>query len=335
MKKKYQTAFFLFGVIVLAIMVSQLDFREAWEGITHAGYWFAAVVGIWVFLYLFNTTSWMLIIRSLCGKRPDVSFSFLYRLTVTGFSLNYATPGGLMGGEPYRVMSLAPKIGTEKATSSVILFTMTHIFSHFWFWLLSVVAFLLTQHLTPLLVAVMTGIFVFALTGIVVFQFCYRYGVAMFLLRVLKKFPGLRSRIQGFLDKHEAQVREIDVQISTLQRQNVRILVAAVLLELVCRILGGLEVYFVLRVLTDDVSFLQCVLIMAFTSLFANLLFFIPLQLGGREGGFLMSTSAMLMPASHGIFIGLLIRLRELIWVAIGLLFIFLTEKKKGKIIDS
>ena len=57
MKKKYQNGFFLFGIVVLVIMVTQLDFAEVWRGLQHAGYWFFAVVVLWAFLYIFNTTN--------------------------------------------------------------------------------------------------------------------------------------------------------------------------------------------------------------------------------------------------------------------------------------
>lgn len=44
MSKKYQNGFFVFGLVVLVIMVTQLDFREVWSGLQRAGYWFFAVV---------------------------------------------------------------------------------------------------------------------------------------------------------------------------------------------------------------------------------------------------------------------------------------------------
>ena len=44
MKKKYQNIFFIFGLVVLAVMVSQLHFAEVWQGLQRAGYWFFAVV---------------------------------------------------------------------------------------------------------------------------------------------------------------------------------------------------------------------------------------------------------------------------------------------------
>ena len=44
MNKKYQNGFFIFGLLVLIIMVTQLDFQEVWAGVRHAGYWFANAV---------------------------------------------------------------------------------------------------------------------------------------------------------------------------------------------------------------------------------------------------------------------------------------------------
>ena len=91
--------------------------------------------------------------------------------------------------------------------------------------------------------------------------------------------------------------------------------------------MSTLEIYFILLVITPDITIPQCILIYAFTTLFANMLFFMPLQLGGREGGFLMSTEGLGMTAQAGIFVGLLVRIRELIWTAIGLLLIKFDKK--------
>ena len=50
MSKKYQNGFFIFGIAVLAIMVAQLNFAEVCTAVSHAGYWFAAVLALWALL---------------------------------------------------------------------------------------------------------------------------------------------------------------------------------------------------------------------------------------------------------------------------------------------
>ncbi len=171
MKNKYRNIFLAFGIIAVLIMIFtfdmdyqelwanlkragvylplvlllwlfvylftfDMDYQELWLNLKRAGVYLPLVLLLWLFVYLINTVSWYIIIRS--GGKTGFSFVRLYKFTVTGFALNYVTPVGLMGGEPYRIMELKPYIGIERATSSVILYVMMHIFSHFCFWLSSV-----------------------------------------------------------------------------------------------------------------------------------------------------------------------------------------------------
>lgn len=72
----------MFGIVVLIIMITQLDFKQVWDGLQHAGYWFFAVVALWAFLYIFNTATWYIIIRSGSDEKPKINFWWLYKITV-------------------------------------------------------------------------------------------------------------------------------------------------------------------------------------------------------------------------------------------------------------
>ena len=321
----------MFGLAVLELMVTQLDFAQVWSGLSRAGYWFVAVIALWFFLYMFNTASWYVIINN-AGDADDknvkkVGFWWLYKITVSGFALNYATPGGLMGGEPYRIMSLSPKIGTERASSSVILFAMTHIFSHFWFWFLSVLLYVVVHPVGVVMGAMLSVVTLFTLVAIWFFVKGYKKGIAVSILGLLSRFPLVKRWAQGFFERHREQLANIDSQIASLHNQNPKAFISAVLLELSCRIVSALEIYFILLVIQPSANYIDSILILAFTSLFANMLFFMPLQLGGREGGFLMSAKGLALTTSAGIFVALIVRVRELIWTAIGLLLIKFDKK--------
>ena len=104
MKQKYRNIFLFFGIAAIVVMLCSfdMDYAELWQNLLRAGRWFPAIVGLWVVIYLMNALSWYCIIRD--GKDCPVSFGRIYKLTISGFALNYATPMGLMGGEPYRIM---------------------------------------------------------------------------------------------------------------------------------------------------------------------------------------------------------------------------------------
>lgn len=334
LRKKLNNIFFLVGVTAIIVMLFTFDvsFVELWRYICHAGYWLIPIIGLWAVLYFMNCLSWRAIIL---GSGPmGVGFFTLQKITISGFALNYTTPGGLMGGEAYRVMELSPYIGVRRATSSVVLFFMMHVFSHFWFWLTAIAVYALLAalgvvRLTVPVAIVLVLAFVFCLGGIYLFMRGYKYGLIVRLTRFLSRLPGLKERGQRFLSTHIDDLKKIDHQIAELQSQNRRSFFASFFLEYVGRIMQSFEIFFMLLIFGINgggtvggyaLTFVFSFLILAFTSLFANLLGFLPLQLGGREGGFALSVSGLGMTPGIGIFVSIICRVRELFWTTIGIL---------------
>ena len=113
----------------------------------------------------------------------------------------------------------------------------------------------------------------------------------------------------------------MDSQIAELHKQRRSTFYASLSLEFMARIIGCLEVYFILNILTTDVSFPACIFNYGILLLlFANLFFFSPMQLGAREGGFALAVGGLAIPGAFGVYTGLITRVRELIWIVIGVL---------------
>lgn len=341
MKKQINNLFFIIGLIAVVIMCCsfKVSFSQLWLDITKAGYWLIAILCLWLILYAMNTLAWKIIIRS-DGQCP-VGFGELMKFTITGFALNSVTPVGLLGGEAYKVMAVSQFMDVKKATSSVILFSMMHIFSHFWFWLTAVSVYLLLGAygqvpLNGLLVSCIMFAILFCSGGIYLFVKGYKYGLTVRFFRFVSRIPGLRKYGQRFGEKHHEDLLKIDRQIAELHCQNRHSFYASFFLEYTGRLLQSLEIFFMLLLFGIDggtygygLVFLYAFLILAFTSLFANLLGFMPMQVGGREGGFAMSVVLLGMSGEIGIFIGIICRVRELIWTLTGLLLMKIERKPK------
>ena len=334
MGKYLNNIFFTVGLVAVIVMFCTFDvsFAQLWEDITKAGYWLVLILGLWFVLYTMNAMAWKVIIKG--SGSCTISFLRLLKLTITGFALNYATPMGLLGGEAYKIMEMSKHIGIQRATSSVILFTMMHVFSHLCFWLTSVTAYLALSgmDILPLntgMGLVLAFVVCFCGGGIYLFVKGYKNGMVLKLLGLVSKIPGLRAWGARFIEKHKEDLHKIDRQISELHGQNKRSFWGSFFLEYLGRLLQSFEIFFMLMLFGIDnggglegclLTFLFSFLILAFTSLFANLLGFLPLQLGGREGGFAMSVTQLGMSSDISMFVSIICRVRELFWTSVGLL---------------
>ncbi|MDM8146848.1 lysylphosphatidylglycerol synthase transmembrane domain-containing protein [Bacteroides eggerthii] len=324
MKNKLRNLFFLIGVVAVAVMLwkFEMPYDQVLQNVRRAGIWFPAVLLLWGIIYFMNTCAWQVILNAGDTQtQARVPFWKVYKYTVTGFSLNYVTPVGLLGGEPYRIMEVSAYVGKERATSSVILHAMMHIFSHFCFWAFSIVLYLLLygEQMGWGMGIMMLLIAAFCVLGIYFFMKGYRNGLALNVLHFFARIPFCRKKINGFIERNLPAIERVDQQIAALHAQSRRVFYLSLSLEFFARIVGCLEILFILYIMTDQVSFWDCILIQAFTSLFANLFFFMPMQMGAREGGFALATGGLAMTKAFGVYTSLIVRLREIVWIVIGI----------------
>lgn len=112
-----------------------------------------------------------------------------------------------------------------------------------------------------------------SLLAIYFFMKGYKNGMAVRTLKLLQHIPFIKEWAKRFSENKREALERVDSQIAELHKQRRSTFYASLSLEFMARIIGCLEVYFILNILTTDVSFPACILIMAFTSLFANLFF--------------------------------------------------------------
>ncbi|MBQ7443386.1 MAG: flippase-like domain-containing protein [Bacteroidaceae bacterium] len=328
-----------------------VSFAELWQHLIHAGYWLIPIIGVWVVIYGINALAWLTIIRATAtpGEMQALAaarggaFMRIFRLTVTGYALNYATPVGGLGGEPYRIMELSKNISTQHATSSVILYAMMHVFAHFWFWFTSIFLYLALAAvgdlpLPPLMATLFAMAIVFCLTAFYLFWRGYRKGLVVKTIRGIGHIPGLGNWSRRFLKAHEEALHNVDKQIAALHQTDKRAFYTSFMLEYLSRIVQSTEILFMLLLFGIDgggdcagiaLTFLHAVLILSFTTLLANLIGFLPMQLGVQEGGFVISIAALGLSAALGIFVSIICRVREIIWIFVGILLMKLPDSRR------
>ena len=203
--------FFALGVLVIFIMVYSLGFDVIYENLKNTGWWFFAIVGIWIVVYAVNAISFHIIIRDGSEETKQIKFLRTLKIVISGYAINYTTPMGLLGGEPYRILELKPALGTKKATSSVLLYAMMHFVSHFILWLLCVPLLMITVKHISLGVEIVLWSVLVGSVALIYWSFkVYRKGVIGRLLALGACIPFVKKRIKEYSLKNKEHVEEMN-----------------------------------------------------------------------------------------------------------------------------
>ncbi len=297
---------------LLGWMVIKTGPMRLWQTLMDMPGCIVGCVLIWGIGYLLNAMSFRQVLLPMSNANGlnhcSMTWWQIIRVTISGYALNYITPFGLLGGEPYRVLALRPTLGAEKATQSVVLYSMMHMASHFCLWLLSIVWAVITLQEIVSDHYVGVAITIAVVTVLLrLFWYLYRHGIMLRFMQRWVNWPLLNPNI--------------------LPAGN---FVKALGYELLSRLVNVLEYWLIMQVLGfDTFGYGEALLVVAFSSLFANIFFFSPLQMGTREGGIFLALQ-YLVPSlgltdsgasllAVAVTLSFATRLREFIWIAIGL----------------
>lgn len=315
----YKIILLIIGLVTLAAMVNSIGIEEIWLNIQQMGYWFVPVIGSWLLIYLFNAWAFYVIIYEPKYPATKLPFWQVFKLTVSGYAINYITPFVSLGGEPYRVMELEKSVGLKKATSSVLLYGLMHMFSHVLFWLASVILIVAFVPMNQIIIG--GGIALFVIGSVLIYWFIrvYKKGFTVSSIRTLAKVPFLKKKMTKLLTEKQAFLEGTDEQIRELYADRKPIFFQSLAFEFIARVIGCAEIYYTAMAIGLEMSWVEALVVSSGSSLFANLIFFFPMQLGTREGGLALALKSIGLAGSHGIFIGVITRIREIVWIIIGL----------------
>ena len=254
------------------------------------------------------------------GKAPGrPGFWHTVAISSVTYAVNLITPFLQAGGELLRVSAMTPYLGAGRATGSTIAYYMLHAISNMLIWLAGIVALLLWVPLSvPLVIAfTVAGA---AIVGLIAFMFArHQYGVVAPVLRLVRAVPLVR-RLARPLEKHQARIEELDAVITGFYHESPRRFLLALGIDTLGRLIAIGEYWLAAWAIGVVLSPAQSLIIAAVGALVVNVIFFVPLEVGVKEGGLFAVFQLLGLDPVLGVFAAIVQRLREFVWIAIGLL---------------
>jgi glycosyltransferase 2 family protein len=305
--------FLLLGLGLLVVLVTQIDLTRVKTYLHEMGWAFPLIFLPYIVVYACDTLGW----RLAFGPSLAVPFSTLYLTRIAGEAINNITPLAYLGGEPVKAHLLTRfQIPMIRGMAASIIAKLLISISQFFFVILGG-GFALSRLVTrpdilwPLVVIIL-------IAGVLLAGLCYGLRVGLFRL-----LYGVLDRWQltpSFLERWRVHLRQLDETIVAFYRQYPLHLLLSLGLHFMGWMLGALEVLAIFYAVGIPISLAEAIAIEALASVVKAMAFFIPGSLGVQDGGNVLLLALFGYPSSFGLTFSLVRRMRELLWISLGLL---------------
>ncbi len=303
----------LVGLTLVAVLIYESGPALILSDLKRIGYGLAAVIAIEFVVDFFNTLSWLFTLSPQHRRRK---FGRLFLIRLAGTALNQTIPLAGLGGEPTKVFLLRPYIPIETAISSVVVSRFAFSVAKAIFILVGIAVTASLFNLRPAAIIGLVAGFLITLSGILLFLVLQLRGLSTASARIMARF-----RIpQRWISSISEMSPQVDEEIAAFYRSRRGDLAAAILSHQAAFLCGVCQVLLLLGWMGLTRDWRVALAIESLSTLFGFATFLVPDSLGIKEGGLALTFSALTLPVSAGIAVGIAFRITSLVGTLLGLL---------------
>jgi glycosyltransferase 2 family protein len=310
--RRLETLIILLALGFYVWFVSRFGWFDLVRYLHYAGWGLVFTISLEALARIANTVGWRLTISKCPSK---LTFGELFVARISGEAVDYVTPSAQLGGQFVMAMMVRAKLAMAAGLASVVIASLAEALGQIVFIAGGLVVGLpLEAGMRHLLYPAVTGL-------------CIAVALAAGFFAVQMKQPfsqlwrlAAKLEVPQIADPElNAAAGEADARLIDFYENDRGRLFAACCCYLVAWWLGPIEIFIYLRLLHQPATWTIAVLVEALGLLIERATFLIPAKLVSQEGGKALILSMLGYPADVGFAIGLIRRIKEIVWVGLGL----------------
>lgn len=322
--KKFHTVSIVLGIVFLLCLIRGVGPRDLFEELRTIGWGLIPLVLIEGVADIFHTLGWR---HCLTGYYRKLSFFRIFRIRMSGFSINYLTPTATLGGEVTKGTLLSSAGTSSGAVTGVLIGKLAFV-------LAQLILVSLGSSVTLWKVDLPSGVWPALLIGNAILA-C---GVFSFLL--VQKYGKLGAVVRwlashaigGKLVRNAAfHTTEIDNELQLFYSNHPRELPKAIAWHMLGMGCGIIQSWYFFYLVSDRPSLVVAASVWFLGSWFDLLSFAIPMGIGVQEATRILTVKALGYGAVLGLTYGAVLRIEQIFWAGFGLLCYATMVSKKQK----
>jgi glycosyltransferase 2 family protein len=310
--RRLQTLIILLAASFYVWFLTRFGLLDVMRYLRYAGWGLAFTITLEAVARIVNTAGWRL---TIINYPANLTFGELFVARVSGEAIDYVTPSAQLGGQFVMAIMVRAKLAMAAGLATVVIASLAEALGQIGFIGGGLVVGLPLE-------AGMHRLFWPAVSGLGI---AIALAGGFFAVQLKRPFSQLwrlavKLEVPQMADPELiAAAGEADSRLIDFYENHRGRLLAACCCYLLAWGLGPIEIFIYLRLLHQRATWTIAVLVEALGLLIERATFLIPAKLVSQEGGKALILSMLGYPADVGFAIGLIRRIKEMVWVGFGL----------------